>query len=133
MSDDGDKVRIDKWLWAARFFKTRALAAEAVAGGRVHVNGDRVKPSRLLNIGDQLEIVRGEEQFTVQVRDLSQRRSSASAAQLLYQETEASLERRQADSAQRRLLRQLAPHPDKRPDKKARRDLMNFQRRQDGQ
>lgn len=98
----------------------------------MHVNGARVKASRILTPGDELEIVRGEERFTVHVRGLSQRRGSASVAQQLYQEIAASLAARQADSEQRRLLRQLAPHPERRPDKKARRDLMAFQRRRDG-
>ena len=82
-----DGVRIDKWLWAARFFKTRSLAATAVLGGRVHVNGERVKPSKVVHTDDVLEITKGPERRTVAVRRLADRRGSATVAQTLYAET----------------------------------------------
>jgi ribosome-associated heat shock protein Hsp15 len=94
---------VDKWLWAARFFKTRSLASEAVDGGKVHVNGDRVKAARALRQGDRLEIRRGTEQLEVVVLVLSEQRGPATAAQALYEETEASVTRREAQAATRRL------------------------------
>lgn len=106
MSDDG-RVRIDKWLWAARFFKTRTQASEAVAGGRVHLEGARVKPSRDLRVGDRLQITVGEATMTVIVSALGDRRGSASAAALLYEETPESRTRREREREQRR----LAPAP----------------------
>ena len=81
-------VRIDKWLWAARFFKTRALAREAISGGKVHLNGYRVKPGRALKPGDSLRVQRGEEEYTINVIEISTRRGPATVAQLLYAETE---------------------------------------------
>ncbi len=105
MADDRgeEKVRIDKWLWAARFFKTRSQAAQAVAGGLVHVKGQRVKPSRLLSLGEELSITRGRETFQVRVIGLAQRRGPASLARTLYEETEDSLRIREAVRLERRL------------------------------
>ena len=114
-----DTVRLDKWLWAARFFKTRALASAAVSGGKVHLGGGRVKPSRGVKIDDVFEIRRGYERFEVVVTGLGARRGSASEAQLLYRETEASVARRGAEAEQR-------PHSEKRPDKKQRRQIRQF-------
>ena len=79
-----DRVRIDKWLWAARFFKTRSLAAQAVAGGKVHINGARIKPARMVQAGDELRIRRGEVEFVVIVQDVAEKRGPAKEAQLLY-------------------------------------------------
>ena len=124
------RVRIDKWLWAARFFKTRALASEAVDGGKVHVNGDRVKAARALRPGDRLEIRRGAEQFEVVVRALSEQRGPAAAAQALYEETEAGAARRQALAEQQRAAAAAAPRFEGRPDKRARRALARFTRRE---
>ena len=90
MVTDEHRVRLDKWLWAARFFKTRALAGEAVTGGKVHLQGHRVKPSRGVKIDDCFEIQRGYERFEIIVTAISARRGSASEAQALYRETEAS-------------------------------------------
>jgi ribosome-associated heat shock protein Hsp15 len=129
MPSDSARVRIDKWLWAARFFKTRALASEAVDGGKVHVNGERVKAARALKAGDRLEIRRGQEQFEVVVRTLSEQRGPASAAQELYEETESSAGRRQSDSDQRRALAAAMPRFEGRPDKRSRRALAKFTRR----
>jgi ribosome-associated heat shock protein Hsp15 len=124
------RVRIDKWLWAARFFKTRALASEAVDGGKVRVNGERVKAARALKPGDRLEIRRGTEQLQVIVRALSEQRGPAAAAQALYEETESSAARRQAMAEQQRALPAAAPRFEGRPDKKARRALSRFTRRE---
>lgn len=120
---DDPRVRADKWLWAARFFKTRALATEAIQGGKVHVNGARVKPARPLQVGDTLEIQRGNEQHVVIVQGLSEKRGSAGVAQALYRETDESILARDLMRERRRLLASTAPHPDRRPDKKQRRQL----------
>lgn len=103
----GESVRIDKWLWAARFFKTRTMATDAVAGGRVHLDGARIKPSREVHVGDRLEITVGESTIAVVVRAIGDRRGSATAAALLYDETPESREKRQREREQRR----LAPAP----------------------
>ncbi|HHJ80824.1 MAG TPA: RNA-binding S4 domain-containing protein, partial [Candidatus Tenderia electrophaga] len=108
---DPAKVRLDKWLWAARFFKTRSLASEAINGGHVHLNGARVKPSRCLKVNDELRIQKGMVEFVVHVLVLSDRRGSATIAQTLYKETEASQSRREADGEQRRLLAKAAAGP----------------------
>jgi ribosome-associated heat shock protein Hsp15 len=118
-----DGVRIDKWLWAARFFKTRSLAAEAVLGGRVHVNGERVKPSKLLRARDTLEITKGTNRWTVRVEQLAERRGSATAAQTLYAETEDSRATREQHALERRFARALGSDLGARPTKQARRRL----------
>ena len=122
-------VRIDKWLWAARFFKTRGLATKMVHGGHIQCNGDRLKPSKAIQIGDVLTIQRQQETFIITVTALAEKRSSASLAQTLYQESEHSIAARE----QQRLLRKLnaPPAPQKRPDKKARRQIIRFRRRED--
>ncbi len=96
------KVRIDKWLWAARFFKTRGLAKAAVEGGKVHIDGQKSKPSRLLDIGLTMTIRQGFDEKTVQVIALSEHRRGASEAQLLYCETEQSIEQRENRAAERK-------------------------------
>jgi ribosome-associated heat shock protein Hsp15 len=129
MADSGVEtasVRLDKWLWAARFFKTRALAAEAVNGGKVHLRGQRVKAARGVKLGDCFEIRRGYERFEVVVTALAERRGSAAAAQLLYRETEASEQRRRAEAEQRRLAMLQRPRSEGRPDKKQRRQIRRF-------
>ena len=118
-----DRVRIDKWLWAARFFKTRGLAAKAVSRGKVHVNAERVKPAKLLDTGDRLRIVRGDIVVDVVVAGLSERRGPASRAALLYEETRESLSRRAEAAESRRLEKASAPRFEGRPDKRARRQL----------
>ena len=118
-----DGVRIDKWLWAARFFKTRMLAANAVLGGRVHVNGERVKPSRLVHVDDRLEITRGTERSTIVVVQLAERRRPASAAQELYAETDESRAQREKHALERRFARALGADLGTRPTKQARRQL----------
>jgi ribosome-associated heat shock protein Hsp15 len=119
-------VRIDKWLWAARFFKTRSLAATAVSGGKVHVNGQRTKPARPISIGDQLTIRRGHEEMTVQVRGLSARRGPAAQAALLYQETDTSMAERERQRELRKLSAMATPSSDKRPSKRDRRRILQF-------
>lgn len=120
------RIRIDKWLWAARFFKTRVLAQEAVAGGKVHLNGERVKPSRTVEAGDVLEITKGAQRFTIVVQQLSDKRGPAREAERLYVENEESRRQREEQAAMRKLLRQSAPHPDRKPDKKQRRHIIRF-------
>lgn len=123
-----DTVRIDKWLWAARFFKTRSLAAEAVSGGKVQLNGTRVKPARGVKSGDRLEIHRGGFEYHVEVLCLSDRRGPAAVAQTLYAESEQSIRRREIMREQYRLAGASAPHPQHKPDKKARRQLRGLKR-----
>lgn len=123
------RVRIDKWLWAARFFKTRSLAAEAVDGGKVHVNGDRVKAARPLKPGDRLSIRRGPEEVELVVLALDEQRGPAVVAEALYQETEASVARRLALADERRMHADASPRLSGRPDKKSRRAIVRFTRR----
>ena len=129
--DDKDRVRLDKWLWAARFFKTRSLATDAVNGGKVHVNEQRVKPARAVNVGDKLSIQRGYQAMDIVVKGLSERRGPAREAVLLYDETEASKKRRQEEAEKRRFAALSAPQPAHRPSKKERRQIIRFTRRTD--
>ncbi|MGE0025553.1 MAG: RNA-binding S4 domain-containing protein [Thermoleophilia bacterium] len=119
----GEKVRIDKWLWAARFFKTRSLATEAVAGGRVHVDGQRVKPAKEVRVGDRLEISVGEAVFAVEVLGLADKRGPASQAQGLYEESEESRARRERQRDLRRMAPPLGHDLQGRPSKRDRRRL----------
>lgn len=114
-------VRIDVWLWAARFFKTRALAKQAIEGGKVEVNGQGCKPSRAVRIGDRLLVLRGEERFEIQAAALSERRGPAAQAQQLYRESEESVARRLAEREQRRLANAGYQAPKSKPEKRARR------------
>lgn len=116
-----DSVRLDLWLWAARFFKTRSLAKQAVETGKVDVGGQRAKASRAVRVGDSLRIARGEEQFEVEVRGLSDTRGPATVAQQLYAETEASRLAREQARAQRAAERNGYRAPESKPDKRARR------------
>jgi ribosome-associated heat shock protein Hsp15 len=116
-----EPVRVDRWLWAARLVKTRSLAAEAVKGGRVHVNGRPVKPSRELRPGDRLELSIGQVRRTVVVRATAERRGPASEAALLYEETPESLEARAAAAAERRVAGQSVVNLGARPTKRDRR------------
>ncbi len=116
-----ETVRLDLWLWAARFFKTRSLARQAIEGGKVEVGGQRTKASRPIRGGEALHIVRGEEIFEVQVQGLSDQRGPAPVAQALYTETEASRLRREQARAQRIAERNGYRAPETRPDKRARR------------
>ncbi len=115
------EVRVDVWLWAARFFKTRSLAKQAIVGGHVDVNDAGCKPARTLHVGDRLRVTRGEERLEIEVLGLSERRGPASVAQTLYRESEASRKVREDARMQRRMIGAAAPP--KRPDKQARREL----------
>jgi ribosome-associated heat shock protein Hsp15 len=123
-----ESVRIDKWLWAARFFKTRSLAAQAVSGGKVQLNGVRVKPARPVEPGDELAINKEGFEYCIRVLELAVRRGPARIAQTLYQESEESIRRREALREQQRLAGASAPHPRGKPDKKARRQLRDMKR-----
>ncbi|MGE6993753.1 RNA-binding S4 domain-containing protein [Pseudomonas sp. NPDC047961] len=122
--DDG-KVRLDKWLWAARFFKTRALAKAAIEGGKVHCKGERCKPSKEPKLGEELVIRAGFDERTVVVRALSAVRKGAPEAQLLYEETAESLTRRENAAAMRK-AGALGVETDGKPSKKQRRALQRF-------
>jgi ribosome-associated heat shock protein Hsp15 len=129
---DGATLRVDKWLWCARFFRTRSLAAEAVSGGKVHVNGQRVKPARTVRPGDRLDVTLGTEVATVEVVAIPARRGPAAEARACYAETPESVARRERSREQRRLAALAAPRTDGRPDKHTRRELLRFHRRQGG-
>ncbi|MDQ6645815.1 MAG: S4 domain-containing protein [Pseudomonadota bacterium] len=117
------ELRADIWLWAARFFKTRSLAKQAIDGGKVQVNGAGCKAAKALHVDDRLRITRGEQRMEVAVLKLSAKRGPATEAQLLYSETESSRLARETDREQRRLTGAAHDHPLKRPDKQARRQL----------
>lgn len=121
-----EKLRIDKWLWASRFFKTRSLAAQAVEGGKVKLNGQRVKPAKELHVGDALDIHIGDYVWQVTVRALSARRGPAEVARRLYEETEESQARRLAQAATRRVENEPAADIHGRPTKRDRRMLKRF-------
>ena len=121
--DNENRIRLDKWLWAARFFKTRALAVEAVAGGQ------RVKPAHAVRVGEVLSIQRGPDRYVVTVKALSDRRGPAKEAALLYEESVESRQRREVLGEQRRLLRFGAPSPTGRPTKQDRRRIVRFTQR----
>ena len=118
-----DSVRIDKWLWAARFFKTRSMATDAVDGGKVRLNGERVKPARGVKTGDLLEIDNGSTEWEVVVHGLSDKRGSASIAHTLYAETEQSAAKRQQQAEQRKVFREPSSLIKGRPTKRDRRQL----------
>lgn len=121
--NSAEGLRVDVWLWAARFFKTRSLAKQAIEGGKVEVNGAGCKAAKLLQVDDRLRITRAEQRMEVVVLALSPKRGPASEAQQLYRETEASSAAREAQKEQRRLTGAAFDHPLKRPDKQARRQL----------
>ncbi|SDU32970.1 heat shock protein Hsp15 [Pseudomonas pohangensis] len=131
MSGEGaEKIRLDKWLWAARFFKTRALAKEAIEGGKVHCRGERCKPGKEPRVGDEYQIRQGFDERSVIVRELSAVRRGAAQAQLLYEETADSQTRREAAAALRK-AGALGVQTDGRPSKKQRRQLQQFRGGQD--
>ena len=124
-----EDIRIDKWLWAARFFKTRSVAAEAVAGGKVEINSSRAKPSRIVRVGDHLSVRRGPYEWTVVIKGVAKSRGPAAEAQFLYQETEESGRRREAVSAQLKLEHPPDFNLAGRPSKKDRREIQRFTKR----
>ncbi len=121
-----DKVRIDKWLWAARFFKTRAIARDAIKGGKVQLNGARVKPGRTVSIDDQLLVRRGDDEYSITVIDLGDRRVSAALALERYEEDADSRARREAAAEQRKQDHQAHSDRQRRPDKRQRREIVRF-------
>ncbi|WP_407909286.1 RNA-binding S4 domain-containing protein [Lysobacter claricitrinus] len=121
MTEPTVTVRLDQWLWAARFFRTRSLAKQAIETGRVEIDGQRAKASRAVRVGDHLGIVRGDERFDVDVLGLSDERGAAPVAQALYAETDESRQRREQVRAERIALRDGYRAPEQRPDKRARR------------
>lgn len=126
MHHQNGTVRLDKWLWAARFYKTRTLARTMVEGGKVRYNGQRSKPGKLVDIGAEITLQQGYDQKSVLVLALSEQRGNATIARQLYQETAASLAKREQLAQARKLGALTMPHPERRPDKKERRELMRF-------
>lgn len=120
------RTRLDKWLWAARFYKTRALAQEAVDGGKVHYDGQRTKSSRDVQVGARLTVVVGYDTREIVVTALADKRGNAQQAALLYAETPESLAAREEAAAHRRALARTDPTPDHRPDKRERRQMQRF-------
>jgi ribosome-associated heat shock protein Hsp15 len=130
MSENEDRTRLDKWLWAARFYKTRSLAAEAVAGGKVQVNGERVKRAKPLQVGDEIRIRQGPYEHLVVVRELSDQRGPAARAVALYEETAESRAAREAMALQLKSLHTAFVPERGRPTKKDRRDIRRFKGRE---
>lgn len=129
--ESATSVRIDRWLWAARFFKTRSLAKDAIKGGKVEIDGHNAKPSATVHAGQHLHISKGEAVFEVVVDELADKRGPASQAETLYTETQASREHRNKQAEQHRMARLSTPRPTHRPDKKQRRQLRRFKQGSD--
>ena len=125
-----ESYRLDKWLWAARFYKTRTLAREMVDGGKVHYNGQRTKPSKEVEIGAMIKLRQGNDEKEVQVLALSNQRKAAPLAQQLYQETEESIKKREQLAWARKANALSMPNPERRPNKKESRDLLKFKYQQ---
>ncbi len=126
-AEQGDeKVRLDKWLWAARMFKTRSLAKEAIEGGKVHYNGQRCKPGKVVELDAELQVRQGWFDKVVIVKGLCAQRKNATFAQTLYEETPASIEKREQALAERKALQATQPVPFRRPNKKDRRLIHRF-------
>jgi ribosome-associated heat shock protein Hsp15 len=126
MSDAADRMRLDKWLWAARFYKTRKLAAEAVQGGKVHLDGQRSKPGREVHIGTRLTVSKGPFEWDIEVAAIPKQRRPASEARHFYVESESSHEKRQLLTAQLRAEKASLPVSDHRPNKRERRLIHRF-------
>lgn len=126
VDDKNDDIRLDKWLWAARFYKTRSIAKAMIEGGKVHYNGQRAKTSKIVEVGAMIKLRQGTDEKEVMVTALSDQRRGAPEAQLLYQETEKSVKTREAIAFARKANALSMPHPDRRPNKKERRDLVKF-------
>ena len=121
-----EAVRLDNWLWAARIYKTRALAREMIEGGKVHYNGQRSKPGKIVEPGATLTLRQGNDERILLVKGITEQRRPASEAVALYEETAESIEKREKMALARKMNALTMPHPDRRPDKKERRDLMRF-------
>jgi ribosome-associated heat shock protein Hsp15 len=128
--DGGDALRLDRWLWCVRLYKSRSLATAAVAGGHVHLNGARVKAARAVKAGDRLTVSQGGRELELTVRAIPQRRGPAPEAHACYEESAESIARGERLGEARRLAALTTPRPVGRPDKKERRDLLAFARRQ---
>jgi ribosome-associated heat shock protein Hsp15 len=128
---DDNKIRIDKWLWAARFFKTRSLAVDALVGGKVKIDGTRVKPSKGIEVGDRLSVHIGPYEYRIRVLKLSDRRGPAAQAALLYEERAESKEARAKLATQLADTRVVYPRGEGRPTKRARRELIKFKKGDD--
>lgn len=125
-TNDDKKIRLDKWLWAARFYKTRAIAKAAIEGGKVHYDGQRCKVSKTVDINAKLTIRQGLDEKTVVIKELSDQRRGAPEAQALYEETAASIKARMDESERRRIMKHASGIPDQRPNKKQRRQIHQF-------
>jgi len=128
MATEITQVRLDKWLWASRFFKTRKDAVEAINGGKIHLNGTRVKPARNIQVNDQLNITRNNEKYVVTVEGLNDKRRPAKEACLLYSEDEESIQARKTEREIRRLNNASVAIPKTKPNKKQRREIDKFKR-----
>lgn len=128
--DEQTKVRLDKWLWACRFYKTRRIAIEMIESGKVRYSGAKIKPSKMVEINAILTIRQGDQEKTVQVLKLLEKRVSAPLSLEAYQETSESIEKRQKLSELKKLGALTMPHPDRKPDKKERRHLIHFKNNQ---
>jgi|TARA_B110000211_G_C14057257_1_gene543943 ribosome-associated heat shock protein Hsp15 len=131
MTESHTKIRLDKWLWAARFFKTRGLAKAAIEGGKVHYDGQRCKVSKTIDVGAKLTIRQGFDEKIVEVIALSEHRRGAPEAQLLYKETPESIKERMDKAEYRKVVRAHQAAPDHKPNKKERRDMRRFENKQD--
>ena len=120
------QVRLDKWLWAARFYKTRAISKEMINGGKVHYNGQRTKSSKFAEVGATIRLRQGHDEKEIVIKQLSEYRQKGSIAQTLYEETPQSIAKRETYAEQRRLNILNNPAPDQKPDKKQRRQIMRF-------
>ncbi len=131
MSEQTNKIRLDKWLWAARFFKTRALAKGAIEGGKVHYEGQRCKVSKTVDVGAKLTIRQGYDEKIVIIKALSEQRRGAPEARLLYEETPESIKARMDKAEYRKVVKASQAAPDHKPNKKERRDMRRFEHNQD--
>ncbi|NCP65912.1 MAG: heat-shock protein [Paraglaciecola sp.] len=125
-TNNNDTIRLDKWLWAARFFKTRGLARDAIAAGKVLYNGQRCKPSRVVELHAKVKVPQGYDYLDITIEALKGQRLSAPLAKMMYQESQESEERRAKNTEARRLQVFHSPKPDHRPDKKQRRQIIQF-------
>lgn len=121
-----EKVRLDKWLWAARFYKTRSIATDMINGGKVHYNGQRTKASKVVDVGARVKLRQGYDEKTIIIKAISAKRQNFSLAQHLYEETPESIELRESEQLARQQSAALSPRPETKPDKKQRRTLINF-------